>query len=507
MDVDSIEPVAGSKPPSPRYFTHLLSRNRLVAFLGLILVAGFAGVNYASYHVSGQYVREALINNELPLTSNNIYSEIQATLLRPIYVSSLMANDTFLKDWMLDGEGDIGRVTKYLREIKQKYGVFTTFLVSDLTKRYYHFEGILKTVSPSVPKDSWFFSMKSHPSRYRVDVDTNEAEAHRLTIFINHKVTDYDGSFIGVTGLGLDAANVSQLIRRYKRQFRRDIYFVDRDGLIKSHEDDRVIDRVNIREKAGIARFAGGMLESDSGSLEYPIDNDSVLLNYRFIPELDWYLLVEQRVSEAMRPIRRALYLNTGISLAITVLVLLLSGITVNRYQQRLESIAKTDKLTGLLNRQYFDAVLENMLQGVGRRHATLSLVVFDIDSFKPVNDLHGHLAGDRLLAAVADVAQKVVRSSDVVSRWGGDEFILLLPDCSLDDAVSIAEDLRRLVKESVHVEDTGMRVTISAGVAEYRGGDTYATLLQRADEALYLAKERGRDRVLVQAQTERGAA
>ncbi|MCW8958219.1 MAG: cache domain-containing protein, partial [Gammaproteobacteria bacterium] len=208
----------------------LTSRWKLLGIIGSILTMGFVAVNLAHYYVSSNSVRDALINNELPLTSNNIYSEIQAGLLRPIYISSLMANDTFLKDWMLDGEQDVEKITRYLAEIRERYEVSSTFVVSNVTRHYYHFNGVLKRVSPDVPKDAWFFSMESHENNYRVDVDYNEAEKNTLTIFVNHKLYDHEGNFLGVTGLGLDVVRVGEMIERYMQDYQRSIYFVDKSG-------------------------------------------------------------------------------------------------------------------------------------------------------------------------------------------------------------------------------------------------------------------------------------
>ncbi|MGD2081322.1 MAG: diguanylate cyclase [Chromatiales bacterium] len=474
----------------------LTTRDKLLASLGLILVAGFLGVNFANLQVSSDSVRETLIKNELPLTSNNIYSEIQASLLRPIYISSLMANDTFLKDWMLSGEGDPAPVTKYLKEIQRKYDVFSTFVVSDLTKNYYHFAGILKQVSPEAEKDRWFFTMKDHPGNYRVDIDRNEAANWRLTIFVNHKIYDYDGKFMGVTGLGLDAVAVSELIQHYKERYDRDIYFVDREGMIKSHENDRFIDRMSIRDQPGIAVVADQVLSGERGSLTYSRNGDKVYLRFRYIPELDWYLLVEQPEQEALAELRGAFYLNLGISMAITLLVLVISGYTVNRFQRRLEQMARTDKLTGLFNREFFEALFEQAVNATTRHEEPLSLVLFDIDEFKDVNDRYGHLVGDRVIRDLALVARTKLRKTDVISRWGGDEFIILLSDCNRRDAWRIGDQLRRDIRERVRVPGTERPVTISVGVATYRKHEDMERLLERADAQLYRAKQGGRDRV-----------
>ena len=303
------------------------SRFKLVALLALILLVGFFAINATNYYSSKEAVRDALIHNELPLTSNNIYSEIQASLLRPIYISSLMANDTFLKDWMLGGEKNISEVTKYLREIKAKYDVFSTFVVSDISRNYYYYGGILKKVSPSSKKDSWFFSMQHYPGPYRVDVDTNEAAKNTLTIFINHKLFDYRGRFMGVAGLGLNAVRVSELIQKYRETYHRDIFFVDRAGVIKSHGNQQIIDKVNIHDQPGISMVADQILNGTSGYLEYPLGADHILMTYRYIPELNWYLIVEQPESEALGQIRKTFYVNMVAGLLITLVVLGETGV------------------------------------------------------------------------------------------------------------------------------------------------------------------------------------
>ncbi len=475
----------------------LTSRWKLVAIIGVILVTGFLTVNLANYYVSAKSVRSALLDNELPLTSNNIYSEIQASLLRPIYISSLMANDTFLKDWMLEGEKDLSKVTRYLDEIRNKYEVDSTFLVSANSNHYYHYQGILKTVSPSVPKDSWFFSMAMHEGNYRVDVDTNEADRNTLTIFVNHKLYDYDGKFIGVTGLGLAVGSVAEMIDRYMSEYSRHIYFVDRQGQIKSHHDRSMIDKMNILKMPGIETVAAEVLAGDSDIVMYHQGGDTILLSYRYIPELDWFLLVEQHEDDALRPLRRALFVNTAISAAVTLLVLLISGYTIHRFQARLETMAQTDKLTGLYNRQYFDAIFDHAVASQKRSLSPLSLALLDVDNLKEVNDSAGHLAGDDYLKTVATIVREHIRKTDVLARWGGDEFAILFMACDGETATQLMETVRERVEASLNGNGAGGSASISVGVAQYEQGGNAQALLALADERLYRAKGEGRNRVV----------
>ena len=144
-------------------------REPLIALVSLILVGGFLITNVSNYYISKNSLRQAIIDNELPLTSNNIYSEIQRDLLQPVFVSSLMANDTLVKDWLLDGEQELEKITRYLSEIRKNYNVFTSFLVSEATRNYYHFTDLTQVVSEDDPRDAWYFRVRENGEAIRVE--------------------------------------------------------------------------------------------------------------------------------------------------------------------------------------------------------------------------------------------------------------------------------------------------------------------------------------------------
>jgi diguanylate cyclase (GGDEF)-like protein len=162
------------------------------------------------------------------------------------------------------------------------------------------------------------------------------------------------------------------------------------------------------------------------------------------------------------------------------------------RFRQA-RQLADLDALTGLHNRRYFHETLARECSRAHRYDRKLALVVFDIDDFKAINDRIGHLAGDAVLAAVAERIQSVVRSADVACRVGGDEFAVILPESSLADA----EQLYRRVQFAVGSRPLGPfeRIHLSAGIGELRPEDDAKSFFERADEALYRAKESGKGR------------
>ena len=160
------------------------------------------------------------------------------------------------------------------------------------------------------------------------------------------------------------------------------------------------------------------------------------------------------------------------------------------------EHLASTDTLTGAYNRRKFTDIFTNELQRNLRYNSTLTLIMFDIDHFKHINDEFGHAAGDAVLREMSQLVRGLIRANDVLVRWGGEEFIILLPQSEHKAAAAMAEKLRSAI-EGYHFSGVP-KVTVSFGVSEFRAGDTLESLCSRVDSALYRAKEEGRNRVCV---------
>ncbi len=155
---------------------------------------------------------------------------------------------------------------------------------------------------------------------------------------------------------------------------------------------------------------------------------------------------------------------------------------------------AMYDGLTGLFNRRAFDDLLRRSLATVGRTGNPLALVIVDLDHFKAVNDTHGHDAGDAVLRDFADLLRSVCRPSDLPSRWGGEEFALLLPETGSEEGILVAERLRAAIES--HAFPAAGKLTASLGIAVATEAEDVDAFWKRADEALYRAKEDGRNRV-----------
>jgi diguanylate cyclase len=166
----------------------------------------------------------------------------------------------------------------------------------------------------------------------------------------------------------------------------------------------------------------------------------------------------------------------------------------------RIQDLATRDELTGLVNRRHMNLLLEQERQRGARSGRLFALAMIDIDHFKAVNDHYGHGVGDDVLRSLARQMPQALRATDVVARWGGEEFVVLMPESALGMARIGLERLRGRIAATpmAHLSGVPMRVTVSAGLAEHIAGESVQQTLERADRALYEAKAQGRNRTVV---------
>jgi len=477
---------------------------RLLVLLSVLLSLGFFMTTLGSYYVSKAAIRQAIIGQELPLASSNIYVELQKDLVRPVVISSTMAHDTFLRDWVLKGEHDVNELSRYLKEVGSRYGAFSTFFVSERSGNYYVGKGILKKVSRQDPLDAWYYRVREMKEDYELNVDPDESNRDAMTIFINYRVLDFAGQYLGATGIGIRLDAMHQRIKDYQQRYQRTIYFVNDKGQTVQFGNDAGAASTDLHTQPGLSGIIDRILADKNGGYQYEAHGTTHLLNVHYVPELNWYLFVEKDEFEALAQVRNALYINLAACLAVTLVVVMLMNVSLSRYQRRIEDMASTDKLTGLLNRQAYDILMTRLLAQHARQQQPVSMLLLDLDHFKRINDQHGHAMGDRVLSGVAHQLRQVLRKSDIAVRWGGEELLVVLDNCELDEARQIAEKIRlHIEQECREIDDLHLALTASIGVSQLGDNESPDQTISRADAALYLAKQGGRNRVEVAAQTD----
>ncbi|GFZ31512.1 hypothetical protein CSC2_20380 [Clostridium zeae] len=160
----------------------------------------------------------------------------------------------------------------------------------------------------------------------------------------------------------------------------------------------------------------------------------------------------------------------------------------------KLKEEVLVDKLTGAFNRRKLQDIIEVELERCRRYNIPLSMIIFDIDDFKKINDKYGHSRGDVILKNITKVITSKLRKTDFFIRWGGEEFVILAPETNIKGALILGEKVRKLVSENIYVELE--RVTVSVGVSEYKKELIYKEFFDKADKALYIAKNSGKNNV-----------
>jgi diguanylate cyclase (GGDEF)-like protein len=477
-------------------------QRRLFVSLVSLLTLAFLGTIGLSYTVASNAIRKNIIEDQLPLTGDSIYSEIQQDLIKPVFVSDQMAHNTFLRDWIIDGERNSEPVFQYLAEIRQRYDAVTSFYVSEKTRRYFTPTEVGRIVSETNPEDRWFFRVRNMKEPYEINIDSDWQNNNRITAFINFRIVDRSGRFLGVTGVGLGSDNIFKLVEEYKRKFNRDVIFYDPQGKSSIYDPATKTRAQPIHSQPGMQTIAKEILNNSTvqTKLTYqdPATGSLVHVNSRFIPELKWYLVVAQNERDSLQPLGNVLWLNLAIGSLATLGALGLTLWLVARDRQRLIHLAVTDGLTGIANRRSGESYFTKVRETATLSGETFSIMAIDCDRFKQVNDRYGHLVGDAIIREIVQEIDRHLGSNDSLIRWGGEEFVVLLPDTNCTNAVAKAEIIRQAIADRpFQVNQLTLYKSISIGVAEWDRTESNDSLFARADTALLSAKQSGRNCVI----------
>lgn len=178
----------------------------------------------------------------------------------------------------------------------------------------------------------------------------------------------------------------------------------------------------------------------------------------------------------------------------IIIIISYVSELSFSKINERIYELSITDSLTNVYNRRHFDSILDKELKRQNRTKLPLCLCMLDVDNFKKLNDTLGHLQGDLVLKEVANIIKNTIRETDEIGRWGGEEFCIILPNTSLDPAIILIERVRKNIENFDFL--TSMKITCSFGIAQINENEDADSLIKKADTAMYLAKNSGKNRI-----------
>jgi diguanylate cyclase (GGDEF)-like protein len=361
--------------------------------------------------------------------------------------------------------------------------------------------------------------------------DITLAEDHRSQIlYVASPIRDALGRLLGVAAVRLAPDHVAAPLKAADlRQQNRFGYLASKEGIILANsvsptfnykvlgtldptqtdivKHQYALDKVDSIGLDDLANSVTGATNTGFTTAHLVSAKETDVIGYSPVSHQRWTVLVgeDQAVFTAdVQSLSRSQLFNT------LILALIIGGLVIfaSRMFESTERESLSDPLTGLANRRFFQEILLRELRRSQRANQPVSLAIMDIDYFKGVNDTYGHNVGDEVLEQVAGIMLQSVRATDFVIRYGGEEFVILLPETRLDDATAVSEKLRKTIGDTI-LESTSrpgitLKVSVSAGVAAYPGdGLTGEAIILKADKALYEAKQGGRNRVVSAASLE----
>jgi len=381
------------------------NKKRIIILISGLLLASFVSTSLISYFTARDSLEREILSSALPLTSDNVYSEVQRDMLSLILISSTMANDTFLHTWVRKGEKTPDEMISYLKEITNKHKVLTSFFVSDRTYIYYQAKGILKKIKADAFRDKWYFRLRESKDKYELNIDMDMANNDVMTVFINYKVFDSGGSFVGITGMGVRIAAARDLMERYKRKYDRNIYFVAKDGKIIFYPNSSPFKKLNIKRVPELVP----LLKNNSKGGEYIRDGKRYLVNIRYIDELRWYLVVEQPSDSMNVPIFNALVVNLVFCAIVILVVVVIVTLLINRHHKKLQNLIKIESDLKNTNKLQKDRIQEQNVELSEKNEKLTELNDFRNKLFAVIaHDLRGPVGNiHHLLEYISDDLEK----------------------------------------------------------------------------------------------------
>ncbi|WP_368041589.1 diguanylate cyclase domain-containing protein [Bittarella massiliensis (ex Durand et al. 2017)] len=338
-------------------------------FVCAIILLGFLATSIVSYR-SNLGVFERDTEKVTALTAEGVYRQIESIFMKPMGVSLTMANDTLLQDLLRqegarqNDEDYIAALTAYLNRYRKKYEYDSVFLVSALTGRYYHFDGIDRTLSPDNEEDTWYYSFLQSGEPHSLNVDNDQAAGNTITVFINCLISDSDGAPLGVVGVGFDVSTLQSLLGGYEERFSLRTCLVDSEGIIQVATDHTGYEETDLFAAGPYAGLREKLLagREDATAFWHDGEEGRVYLGSHYIPSLSWYLLVENDTSAQTQQLRSRIIEGALIVLLVVLGVTLAISYIIHTYNRRIIELTRS---TEQARRSIFQEATEQLFENI----------------------------------------------------------------------------------------------------------------------------------------------
>lgn len=418
-----------------------------------------------------------------------VYKLVRDELIRPLYIAETFASSARFMSLMESANLDEQALTTQLQAMQRDLDL-VFFVASERARKQYFSNRVPLDLEEG--KVAWYFEAQAQDRDFFADL----GQVGDVHLFYDVKIYGEERAFLGYVGVGKSIKRFLETFDLYKAQYGYDFLFVNEDNevilssladLVVTDEFIPKLDSVGLPDSASPTRAS-----LDSQLIE--VNSEDYLISEIAIEELDWRLLLLVPLKARQAQIIRSFATSTFTSVVLVILLIGASLYLLMLYKISLEKKTEIDLLSGLPNRRF----LQRRFGQLRRSNTQLSVVIADLDFFKNINDSYGHEVGDQVIKAAANGLKEGLREMDIVGRWGGEEFVMLIPASSIDMAQSIAERARsKLERMNIDTPTGSVSVTASFGVAfGSAASESLSDLLARADNALYEAKNNGRNQV-----------
>jgi diguanylate cyclase (GGDEF)-like protein len=428
-----------------------------------------------------------------------VFDLITQEILRPLFVAESIAKASPLKKRMDEKVIDEKRIVAKLDYLSKEFGM-DFFVASEKSRTQYNSDGT--TLPLGVDNVEWYFRAKDAEQNVIGSLG-NKEDIH---IYFDIKIHNQQGEFLGFVGVGKRLDSFITSFEQIKNKFAYDFVVIDQnDDIVLSSDKSLVADGKRIMKLQQLNWFKALSTEQQSG--QQPNDNvlvnvagDDLLITKVDLKALNWKLFLVNSLQVRQNETTNLFITQTLNIIFLLLLTLLIGRILLPYMQAEFANKHQKDPLTQLPNRAHLSWRFNKM----AKDGENLSAIIVDIDHFKTVNDTYGHAAGDAILCQFSKVIKTQLRGADVIGRWGGEEFVILLPSTNLLMANDVAERARvAIAHHGFIVGDKALHLTASFGVAEKSSTDLLEDVVAIADKALYMAKDKGRNAVYTAQQLE----
>lgn len=458
-------------------------RQRFILTTSIVFIVVLMAIMMVLYVVMDQSFYSTAQTSAFSIT-NSVYIGINEVIFDGADIGAFISKDPFIVDTFFSDEiNNVDKLSTYLNTAEDIYEYDNIYIASYNTNKCYNKTGYSQSFSELKETDLWFYDRKekatptdSYSTLNAVDADGNEL------LYLTYVIFDETTAPQGMVLIGLDYDKSMTQIYKSAEQLNTKIFLVtpdySYDALLTS--DDNV--DLSFIDKSLIETI------HDEQFHFYELNNQFVSI--KFSREMNRYLIVVQELSNHL--MNSFLLTGTIILLVLVIIAIILLKIFSDSSKKIMQH-ASLDTLTGVMTRRSYNSKIEEALELCQNYQIKSSLIFIDIDHFKTINDTKGHDFGDMIIKDVAKLLKDSKRSDDYLFRWGGDEFAIIAR-CSLDHALRLSKRILDGAQEIEWAEGKG--VTLSIGVSEVSPKDTKKECFNRVDEALYYAKEQGRNQI-----------